>query len=237
MAPPMHKYVGPMRRLATINAGVTPPQPRAFARRSTVRMSSSSATGSNNDGPGEVVTRQDLLDEAATLTKTLYRTCLRSVKVIRWGNSFDEKEFAKREEDFLKPSGPGGAISMSPRPDKDDELRSRAAYYLSYAREYFIQESDCLDNEPLREKDIKRYLYYLRKGDKDRKWLLSDMMFPDPYKTAMDLAHIERFEAMAKKYLGHDDEEDETKMEHPTKDDFFDDADDENPEWFQKLNK
>lgn len=198
----------------------------------------SSVTGSTkhtgNDVPNEV-TRQDILDEASSLTKALYRTCLRSVKVIRWGNAFDDKEFEKREEDFLKPSGPGGMISMAPPPDKVDELRSRAEYYQSYAREYFVQESDCLDNYPLREKDIKRYLFYLRKGDKDRKWLLADMMFPDPYKTAMDQARIVRFEAMAKKYLGEDEEDETETVEHETSDDFF--GADENPEWFQKLNK
>lgn len=186
------------------------------------------SSSSSEEIPG-TVTRDDLREEAAALTKALYRTCMRSIKVIRWGNAFDEKDFQKREEDFLKPAGPGGRISMAPPPNKDDELRSRAEYYQSYAREYFIQESDCLDNDPLREKDIKRYLYYLRKGEKDRKWLLADMMFPDPYKTTMDIVRVERFEAMAKKYLGED--EDEPVVEQ-TGDDFFD-ADDD-PEWFQK---
>ncbi len=180
----------------------------------------------------DVVTRQALLEEATALTKILYRMCLRSVKFIRWGNAFDDKEFEKREEDFLKPSGPGGRISMAPPPDKEDELRSRAEYYHSYAREYFTQESDCLDNDPLREKDIKRYVYYLRKGDKDRKWLLADMMFSDPYKTALDYTRIDRFEAMAKRYLGEEDVEEQSIAEHATRDDYFD-ADDEDPEWFK----
>ena len=194
--------------------------------------------------PSGEVTRQDLLDEAAALTKALYRKCFRSVKVIRWGNSFDELEFQKRDEEFLKPRGGGlnGMMSMAPPPDKDDELRSRAEYYQSYAREYFVQESDCLDNDPLNEKDIKRYLHYLRKGDKDRKWLLSDMMFPDPYNTSTDHSRIERFEAMAKKYLGRDkvngddDDDDDESVEEETEDDYFED-DDGHPEWFQKLDK
>lgn len=228
MIPKMHKYTGPLRCIAT-------QQSCRPARRPSVRVLSSS-TGSTNDLPSEV-TRQDLLDEAAALTKALYRTCLRSIKVIRWGNAFDDKEFEKREEDYLKPSGPGGMISMAPPPDKEDELRSRAEYYHSYAREYFVQESDCLDNDPLWERDIKRYLYYLRKGDKDRKWLLSDMMFKDPYKTALDHSRIVRFEAMAKKHLGvDDDDEPETVVQQKANDDFFD-HDDENPEWFKKLNK
>jgi hypothetical protein len=181
-----------------------------------------------------VVTRQDLLAEAAVLTKSLYRTCLRSVRLIREGNDFDDKEFEKREADFLKPSGVGGRISMAPPPNKEDELRSRAEYYHSYTREYFIQESDCLDNDPLRERDIKRYLYYLRKGEKDRKWLLADMMFPDPYKDAIDQTRIDHFEAMAKRYLGEDEIQVEPVVEQKDSvhDNFFD-ADDENPEWFK----
>lgn len=182
-----------------------------------------------------VVTKQDLLDEASHLTKMLYRSCLRSVRVIRWGNEFDEKEFQRREEDFLKPSGPDGRISMAPPPDKEDELRSRAEYYHSYARESFTQESDCLDNEPLRERDIKRYLYYLRKGEKDRQWLLADMMFPDPYKMSLDNKRVKRFEALAKRYLGEEDDVDVEKepvTEQSLKDNFFD-GDDEYPEWFK----
>ena len=204
---------------------------------STALRSSNATSAKTHDIP-DTVTRDDIREAASALTRSLYRTCLRSIKVIRWGNSFDDKEFERREEEFLKPSGPGGMISMAPPPDKEDELRSRAEYYHSYAREYFIQESDSLDNDPLREKDINRYLYYLRKGDKDRKWLLADMMFPDPYKTTTDHARIERFEAMSKRYLGidvedDDDDDDDSEVDQETSDDFFD-ADDENPEWFQK---
>lgn len=191
---------------------------------------------SSSANSGKEVTRQDVLNEAAALTKALYRTCLRSVKLIRWGNAFDEKDFEKREQDFLKPSGPHGTISMAPPPDREDELRSRAEYYQSYAREYFYQESDCLSNDPLREKDIKRYLYYLRKGEKDRKWLLGDMMFPDKYKNAMDVERIDKFESMAMKHVGSKDND--TNEKEPisapvTNDDFFD-ADDGNPQWFQE---
>ena len=188
------------------------------------------STGSDSENQQEV-TRQDLLDEAAALTKSLYRICLRSVKVIRWGNEFDDKEFEKREEEFANPTA-GGMLSMAPPPNREDELRSRAEYYQSYTREYFIQESDCLDNDPLREKDINRYLYYLRKGDKDRRWLLGDMMFPDPYKNALDQERIKKFEEMGKKYLGIADEPEKQPVDESI-DDFFD-ADDEDPEWFKK---
>lgn len=186
------------------------------------------------------ISRSDLVDEAGALTRSLYRLCLRSVNVIRHGNDFDEKEFQKREDEFANPTA-GGAISMAPPPNREDELRSRAEYYQSYAREYFVQESDCLDNDPLNEKDIRRFLYYLRKGEKDRKWLLGDMLFPDPYKTAFDVERINKFESMTKTYLG-DDEEDE--MDDDTNagssataskgDDYFADAEDDLPDWVKK---
>lgn len=125
---------------------------------------------------------------------------------------------------------------MAPPPNKEDELRSRSEYYASYARECFIQESDCLDNDPLQERDLKRYLYYLRKGEKDRKWLLGDMMFPDPYKHVASerQERVERFEAMVQRYLGEDEEEEENENVEtmpPTDDGFLEDED---PEWFQK---
>jgi hypothetical protein len=189
--------------------------------------------------------RDDLLEEASSLTKSLYRRCLRSVKVIRPGNEYDDMEFDKREEEFKNPKsssggGGGGILSMAPPPNREDELRSRAEYYHSYTREYFTQESDCLDNDPLMARDIKRYLYYLQKGEKDRKWLLGDMMFADPYKDAVDQDRMNKFEAMSRRYLGVDvdnnDESSEAKNEppqqqQPSKDGF---EEDEDPEWFQK---
>jgi hypothetical protein len=122
---------------------------------------------------------------------------------------------------------------MAPPPDKVDELRSRAEYYHSFARECFTQESDCLDNNPLREKDTRRFLYYLRKGEKDRKWLLGDMMFPDPYKAVFDHERVDRWEAMSKTYLGEDVVEDAIEQQQiQTPDNFFGE-DEEDPEWFQ----
>ncbi|VEU36165.1 unnamed protein product [Pseudo-nitzschia multistriata] len=189
------------------------------------------------------ISREDLVNEAAFLTKSLYRNCIRSVRLIRWGNEFDEKEFQKREEEFQNPTA-GGVMSMAPPPNKEDELRSRAEYYYSFTREYFTQESDSLDNDPLLERDIRRYLYYLRKGEKDRKWLLGDMMFPDPYKNSLDQDRINRFETMSKKYLGTDEEETKNPLfEDDSNDKNHDEAtfggddgfiEDEDPEWFQK---
>jgi hypothetical protein len=70
------------------------------------------------------VTRDLLLEEASFLTRSLYRICLRSVNVIRFGNDFDEKDFQRRDEEFSNPRP--GVISMSPPPNREDELRSRA---------------------------------------------------------------------------------------------------------------
>ena len=207
-----------------------------------IRAASSTSLSTNS------VSREELLEEAEYLTKSLYRSCIRSVRLIRWGNDFDEKEFERREEEFQNPTA-GGVISMAPPPNKEDELRSRAEYYHSYTREYFTQESDCLDNDPLLERDFRRYLYYLRKGEKDRKWLLGDMMFPDPYKNSFDQERVNRFEAMSKKYLGEDEEEeedtnvfgDDTKQidadssSNDVSNDGF--VEDEDPDWFQKVSE
>ena len=207
-----------------------------------IRAASSTSLSTNS------VSREELLEEAEYLTKSLYRSCIRSVRLIRWGNDFDEKEFERREEEFQNPTA-GGVISMAPPPNKEDELRSRAEYYHSYTREYFTQESDCLDNDPLLERDFRRYLYYLRKGEKDRKWLLGDMMFPDPYKNSFDQERVNRFEAMSKKYLGEDEEEeedtnvfgDDTKQidADSSSNDVSNDGfiEDEDPDWFQKVSE
>jgi len=210
------------------------PHQRRLTRTITSGTASSSATAPNSDKIP--VSRDDLLDEATYLTNSLYRRCIRSVKAIRWGNEFDDKEFERRENEFQNPTA-GGRISMSPPPNKEDELRSRTEYYHSFAREYFTQESDSLDNDPLDERDIRRYLYYLRKGDKDRKWLLGDMMFPDPFKNSIDQERIKKFEAMSKKYLGEDDEEEENEENYTAengsnKNNGF--IDDDDPDWFQK---
>ena len=210
--------------------------------RSISARSTSGATPSSN-----TVSREDLLDEASYLTKSLYRNCIRSVRLIRWGNAFDDKEFKRREEEFQNPTA-GGVISMAPPPNKEDELQSRAEYYHSYTREYFTQESDCLENDPLLKRDIRRYLYYLRKGEKDRKWLLGDMLFPDPFKNSFDKDRLKRFEDMSKKYFGEENKEeldvpnfgDSNKQIEPnstpgdnTNNDGF--IEDDDPDWFQKV--
>jgi hypothetical protein len=197
--------------------------------------------------------RLELLQEAASLTKSMYRICLRSVNLIRPGNEMDEKDFQKRHEEFRHPKGGMSSMSMSSRPpNREDELESRAAYYYSFCRESFLQESDCLEEDPLKWKNIQRFVYFLKKADQDRKWLLADMMFPDPYKTALSQERIQQFEDMARRHLGDEpspsSKTNKTVTNQPqpfgsssslleTKEDSndpFDDEVTEDPDWFQK---
>ena len=206
-----------------------------------------------------VVTVQDLRRQAEVITKSLYRTCLRSIRHIRHGNKYDFEEFRKREEEFRNGKSDGGGIlSMAPPPNPEDELRSRAEYYHSYAREYFVQESDCLGyyNDPttygagtntatkLSQKDIDRYLYYVRKGEKDRRWLLGDMMFDDPYRDVAKTYRqplIDKFIESSQQYFKQQQQEgtmpgaqvEKQKTTKSKNDDGFLD-DDDLPEWWNK---
>jgi hypothetical protein len=149
--------------------------------------------------------RQEIIHEAKALTLALYRTCVRSARVIRHGNDHDEKEFQDRERDRLEGGGKRGGqmsmISMMPPVDREDELRSRAEYYMQYARENFVQESDSLGHDDWNEQHVSRYLYHLRRGDDHRKWLLKDMKFDDPYKSSVDNGRVDRFEKRALDYV------------------------------------
>lgn len=149
--------------------------------------------------------KEELQAEAKALTLKLYRTVTRSVRTIRWGNEHDEKEFVEREKK-RKESKPTdkrlSMLSMLPPVDREDELRSRAEYYQQYARENFVQESDCFgrrdDWDP---QHVARYIHHLRQGDKHRKWLLGDMKFPDPYEHSFDHARVDEFERRALDYV------------------------------------
>lgn len=162
----------------------------------------------------EPTVRKELRDEAAFLTKSLYRLCLRSVCLIRPGNEHDEAEFGERERQRLEDENSPrrdddsrmGTFSILPPVDRDDELRSRAEYYHQFARENLFQETDCLplgDKElaPLHEQDVQRFTFLLKKGDSDRHWLLQDMEFPDPYKKSFPKDMAKQFEAKALAYI------------------------------------
>jgi hypothetical protein len=139
-----------------------------------------------------------LLKEALFLTQSLYRCIVRSVRLIRNGNEVDEAEFQRREAQRQahlanatstsrgsSSSNTTGDVRLSmlsllPPVDRVDELRSRAAYYQQYAREHFVQESDCFKDE-WQDFHLARYLHLLRRGEEQRQWLLADMKFPDPF--------------------------------------------------------
>lgn len=149
--------------------------------------------------------RKQVLDEAAAMTRSLYRLCMRSVKLIRRGNDADRAEFAAREQKQLDDMAQvsqderlSGIISMLPPVEPDAELRARSEYYSQYTAENFFAESDCLlvhddDDNGMRVPDqaqFARYFYHLRKGEKDRQWLLQDMKFDDPYRLDLDRVQL-----------------------------------------------
>ena len=154
------------------------------------------------------------------MTKSLYRTCLRSVEILRPGNGRDEADFAEREEAQLrmfddddddatstgggKGTGTAGSLSaFSPPVDRSNELESRAEYYAEWTRENFAQEMDCLATEPWREDDVARYLHFLRVGEERRRWVLKDYGFDDPFGDIFDPDRVDRFEKRATKFLEH----------------------------------
>ena len=164
--------------------------------------------------------REFLVAEASAMTKSLYRTCLRSVEILRPGNGRDEADFAEREEAQLrmfddddddatstgggKGTGTAGSLSaFSPPVDRSNELESRAEYYAEWTRENFAQEMDCLATEPWREDDVARYLHFLRVGEERRRWVLKDYGFDDPFGDIFDPDQVDRFEKRATKFLEH----------------------------------
>ena len=152
--------------------------------------------------------RNQVLDEAAALTRSLYRLCMRSVKLINQGNDADRAEFEAREQkqlnDMMKVSQDerlSGIISMLPPVEPAAELDARSQYYAQYTAENFVSESDCLtvsdDNDNVMrvpdQGQFVRYFYHLRKGEEHRQWLLQDMQFTDPYRLDMD--RVQRLES------------------------------------------
>jgi len=78
--------------------------------------------------------------EASYLTRTLYRKCLQSIKLLAKGNTRDEIDFAEREAsekmDFTNTSIER-RVSMAPPVNRSNELSSRAEYYKTHTRENF----------------------------------------------------------------------------------------------------
>jgi hypothetical protein len=188
----------------------------------------------------------ELRKEARALSLSLYRACLRSIKHIRGGNQQDEHEFSVRERARIESfsdldvsskrseggsasspksrnkgrSGGDGMINFLPPVNRLDELRSRADYYASFARENFLQEWDCLGSPESNtlpvakvsamtsptssgwnQQMVNRYINLLRRGNAHRQWLLSDLKFSDPIKAFSaefcfinDTARLRQFE-------------------------------------------
>jgi hypothetical protein len=70
--------------------------------------------------------KERLLQASGTLSRSLYRTGMRSVRAIRLGNEHDEKDFREREQDRLEPKEKKDVrlsmLSMLPPVDREDEL-------------------------------------------------------------------------------------------------------------------
>ena len=159
--------------------------------------------------------------EASALSRALYRLCMRSAEFIRKGNEADYAEFAAREEKQLKDMVDlasderlSGIVSMLPPVEPESELQSRSEYYAQYTRENFFAEADCLVVIELRNQEnlgtpetraipqpqqFARYFHYLREGDRQRKWLLEDMKFEDPYH--FDLDRVNRLEEQVRQLI------------------------------------
>lgn len=159
---------------------------------------------------------EQVLAEASALTRSLYRLCMRSAKLIRQGNEADATEFAAREEkqirDMTEVAGDerlSGVVSMLPPVEPQAELQARSEYYAQYTNENFFAESDGLKtSDDVGDDDVAaipdegmfaRYFYHLRKGEEHRKWLLEDMKFEDPYQ--FDLERVDRLEARVRDLL------------------------------------
>jgi hypothetical protein len=90
------------------------------------------STASNNEEKQKIQKqamrqeRERLLETSGILSRSLYRTCMRSVGAIRLGNEVDEKDFHEREQDRLEPKEKKDVrlsmLSMLPPVDREDEL-------------------------------------------------------------------------------------------------------------------
>ena len=141
-----------------------------------------------------------LLEEAAFLTRSLYRRCLRGVNILRPGNEHDEAEFLEREkkqkeeeEEMFSSSSMSFSMSMALPVDRENELSSRANYYTNWARENIEQESDCFDNYPWRWEELERYVFFYKRGEEQRRWILRDYKFEDPHSETFDEDRVDRF--------------------------------------------
>ena len=186
--------------------GRLPPSPSRRSSSSSFPSSSSPAADSADPEDLRLASSQSvLLAEASSLTRSLYRRCLRSASLLSSANDRDESDFLERDEDQRRrlddydPSGDSGPISMAPPVDRANELRSRGGYYRSFARENFDGHWDLLGEHgfhigeggdgaggraaaprPWREEQVEQFAYLIRTGEEKRRYVLGDYGFDDP---------------------------------------------------------
>jgi hypothetical protein len=201
--------------------------------------------------------QDELLQEASALSRSLYRLCFRSIRLLRHANDHDEMEFQKRQDkrqiDLNRTLDDPrlSMLSMLPPVDRPDELRSRVEYYQQYTRENFVQESDYLSQheEKLQPGHFDRFVYLLRRGNEHRQWLLGDMKFDDPYadKGQDFLSRVDEFRTKALEMIqqskGWTSDVDEKSQDETDADDdgFWDEDEDDDdeqhspglPEWYK----
>ena len=134
--------------------------------------------------------KERLFQTAKTMTLSMYRTCIRCTKLMAHGNEHDETQFQLREEEQKSKrisGGPSFSMSFEPSVDRENELASRASYYMAFIKESFGQEVDCLTRNSLwREDDIYRFVHLMKQGEERRSWILKDYKFDDPYCDSWD---------------------------------------------------
>ncbi len=148
--------------------------------------------------------RLELLKDAGYITRSLYRSCLRSIYLIRQGNENDMAEFQSREEkqkaDRIE-KRMSMEFSYEPPVDRENELSSRASYYRAFLNESFYQEVDCLISDPWKEDQVTRFIHLMRQGEEKRRWILNDYKFDDPFSKQWDNQLCLSWEKRAKKLI------------------------------------
>jgi hypothetical protein len=144
--------------------------------------------------------RAEIKAEVKSITRTLYRMCLKSVKLIRPGNEKDEIEFKRLEAeqvDRWKQSlidSLHGIGSLAPPVDRQNELESRYNYYLAHVLERFAGHTHILDRDPWTEDCVESLIKILRNGEYARQWVLADYKFDDPYSDRFDEKRVIQLE-------------------------------------------
>mmetsp|Transcript_19220 Transcript_19220/g.24746 ORF Transcript_19220/g.24746 Transcript_19220/m.24746 type:complete len:310 (+) Transcript_19220:162-1091(+) len=231
----------PMSTSTTISTTSTTAKTTRSSVRSSIRCFGTTTSTTKDDSDDDDAfkqERQEILFEAAYLTRSLYRVCLKSTRFILKGNEHDEQEFQKIEKRRMQSSSSnndsaagaaGGGmnrdprlsmLSMVPPVNRPAELQARTEYYHQFTQENFIGELDCLLTDDQGHYD--RYFSFLKQGEVRRKWLLKDMKFQDPYSDIFDSKRIGQLEKRVKNYLLRKD----GSLQHNNNNSMYDSDDD-----------